>query len=69
MCVGSGGGFISLVVGRRLHVDGMLHTAGDNAKPGTNSGGGSGGTIFIQAFNFSGHGVLSAHGGNASGQM
>ena len=64
---GSGGGYVNLAVGRRLHVDGLIRTAGTSAASATNAGGGSGGTIFVQAFNFSGHGVLDARGGDAAG--
>ena len=64
---GAGGGYLNLGVGRQLHVDGHIHTAGASGEESTNAGGGSGGTIFIHAFNFSGHGVLDARGGNATG--
>ncbi|KAK3101710.1 hypothetical protein FSP39_005732 [Pinctada imbricata] len=62
---GSGGGFINLKIGRRCHIDGAVKSYGYDA--GTNCGGGSGGSIFVEAYNFSGHGVLDASGGDGEG--
>lgn len=63
---GAGGGFVEVNVGRNIHVDGNFKTYGEDAQ-GSNSGGGSGGSILIKAFNFSGHGVLDASGGDGMG--
>ena len=46
-----------------LHVDGYVNSNGV-AATGSNSGGGSGGSIKIETLIFSGHGFLQAEGGN-----
>ena len=45
---------------------GAIHVDGEAAS-GTNAGGGSGGTIFIKARSFEGHGEVTANGGQGSG--
>ena len=62
---GAGGGFVNFKVGNTMHVDGRVDTYGGDAS-GTGAGG-SGGSILINAYNFSGHGVLDASGGDGSG--
>ena len=59
---GSGGGFLKMKVGRNIHIDGIITSAGTSATSG-NAGGGTGGSIFIQAYNISGHGIISVNGG------
>ena len=63
---GSGGGFLHLKIGRRCHIDGTVKSYGHSAT-GSNSGGGSGGSVFVESYNFSGHGVLDASGGDGIG--
>lgn len=50
---GAGGGHITLEVGTSLHVDGTISVAGADVTSGT-GGGGSGGSILIEAYNMSG---------------
>lgn len=64
---GAGGGFVNLRIGRQLHIDGKILCRGISGSSGTNSSGGSGGSILVQAFNFSGHGILDVSGGNSAG--
>ena len=63
---GSGGGLVLLNITRTLHNDGDILSEGSNTTA-TNSGGGSGGSIYINATNFSGHGRVSVQGGSAAG--
>jgi len=53
-------------VGRTLHLDGLLSSRGLNATTWLSSGG-SGGSILIEATNFTGHGELSVRGGDGKG--
>ena len=48
------------------HVDGLVTADGAAAVSG-NSGGGSGGSILLEAENFAGHGTMSSKGGKGSG--
>ena len=50
-------------IGRTMFLDGVVTSRGGNATSYA-SGGGSGGSIFVKVFNFSGHGRLDASGGN-----
>ena len=63
---GSGGGYLMWVVGRHLEVNGLV-TAKGLSGLGTNAGGGSGGSIFIETTNMTGHGELNVEGGIGSG--
>ena len=58
---GSGGGFLGVKVGRKMHMNGLISVKG--AVLSGNYGGGSGGTILIETYNFTGHGTLDASGG------
>ena len=60
---GNGGGLLVLNIGSRLHVDGVIASRGLQGSP--LGGGGSGGTILINAYNVTGHGTLDASGGSA----
>ncbi|XP_033745589.1 uncharacterized protein LOC117331103 [Pecten maximus] len=60
---GSGGGFINFKIGSLLHVDGDVKANGATPTSG-HSGGGSGGSIMVEAFNVSGHGLFDASGGD-----
>ena len=60
---GYGGGIIEVQISRSLHLDGNIVTLGGNAN-GSNSGGGSGGSVYIVTQNFSGHGLIDATGGD-----
>ena len=57
---------INLMVTKRLLVDGDITANGKSAslKSGTKCGGGSGGTIYIEAHIFDGTGRLSVQGGH-----
>ncbi len=61
---GQGGGLIQLNISRALHLDGYLYARGGEPSNQT-GGGGSGGSIYIHAVNFSGHGNISTEGGQA----
>lgn len=58
----SGGGFIEMRVGRLIHLDGSISSRGGDSDI-MHAAGGSGGSILIKAYNFSGQGVLDASGG------
>jgi hypothetical protein len=58
-----GGGAIRVMVGKSLLVDGLLSAKGADGIQ-DNSGGGSGGSIWITAASLNGAGVISADGGN-----
>jgi hypothetical protein len=53
---------IHMKVGRNIHIDGVLSANGSEASSG-NAGGGSGGSVFIESYNISGHGIISTYGG------
>ena len=59
----AGGGAIRLVVDGVLTVDGRLSVDGVNS-PVDNSGGGSGGSLWVTAGSIAGAGTVSANGGN-----
>jgi hypothetical protein len=63
---GAGGGFLHMKVGRNIHIDGVLTSTGTPASS-DNTGGGSGGSVFIEAYNISGHGSITVNGGNGHG--
>ena len=63
---GSGGGYLHMKVGRNIHVDGVISANGSEATSGS-TGGGSGGSLFVEAYNISGHGIIAVHGGDGSG--
>ena len=62
---GPGGGLVFLNITRTLHVDGDILAEGATATT-PSSGGGSGGSIYVNATNFSGHGRISVQGGGAT---
>ena len=61
---GTGGSHVNIRVGRMFALDGSVTVSGGDA---TNGGGGSGGTLLVEAYNMSGHGVLDASGGSGMG--
>jgi hypothetical protein len=63
---GIGGGIIMLNVGAQFNLDGTLLAWGGNAIS-PNCGGGSGGSIFVQASFFRGHGFMNVTGGSGNG--
>ena len=63
---GNGGGLISLNVGGKLRVDGVISADGQDAT-NSRSGGGSGGGIYLTAPSLSGSGWISSDGGGGSG--
>ena len=64
---GKGGGVIRITADV-VENDGFITANGGHATPGTNSGGGSGGSIFVKvAREFTGTGLLSADGGRGDG--
>ena len=56
-----------LRIGRQINISGLLTVAGGDTDSGANAGGGSGGTILVEAYNVTGHGTLDASGGAGSG--
>ena len=60
---GRGGSVISLSVGGRLQVDGVISANASNGS-GTGGGGGSGGSINLSAGTLAGTGAIRANGGN-----
>lgn len=64
---GNGGGFLRLIVGGTLTVNGVLASDGNTAPNTPNySGGGSGGSLWVTAGTLNGNGLISANGGAAS---
>lgn len=63
---GKGGGFLHLTVVQTLKLEGTITVNGTGGEV-TNSGGGSGGGIWISADDILGNGVLSSGGGNGNG--
>ncbi|KAL5010959.1 hypothetical protein ScPMuIL_013264 [Solemya velum] len=63
---GAGGGLLKIKVFRELNVEGRILVNGQDAQ-GENGGGGSGGTVRIDAESLVGHGVISADGGKGQG--
>ena len=63
---GSGGGALELNLTGTITIDGTLSADGSNGNyyGGADSGGGSGGSVWITSGTLSGSGVISAHGGN-----
>jgi hypothetical protein len=64
---GVGGGHVNLRIGRQINIYGLLTVAGGDADSGADAGGGSGGTILVDAYNVTGHGTLGASGDAGSG--
>ncbi|MGE0268874.1 MAG: hypothetical protein AB7S78_10530 [Candidatus Omnitrophota bacterium] len=63
---GTGGGKIQLNIADTLTVNGVLSANGGMGLPqGSQSGGGSGGSIYVITENFTGSGVITANGGNS----
>lgn len=62
-----GGGIIEVQISRGLHLDGNINTLGGDAS-GSDSGGGSGGSVYIVTQNFSGHGLIDSSGGAGYGR-
>ena len=63
---GLGGGSIRILVTNKLYVDGVITADGANAASASESGGGAGGSVLINAETFEGHGTLSVVGGNGN---
>lgn len=64
---GQGGGQLFWIVAKRLELNGLISARGSKSS-GYNSGGGSGGSILIEATNFTGHGEISVVGGDSLGK-
>lgn len=62
---GNGGGSLRMTVDGNLQLDGRISAQGTTG-PGLNSGGGSGGAIYVAAESLSGSGVISVNGGAAN---
>ena len=62
ICVSKGGGSLHWVTKTSLHLDGLITAKGTTNSP--QAGGGSGGSILIEALNMSGHGEINVNGGN-----
>lgn len=63
---GSGGGMLYWKVGQEMELDGLITLRGMNGT-GTNSGGGSGGSVLIECTNISGYGEINVQGGDGNG--
>lgn len=63
---GTGGGKLTWFVAKRLEINGLLSSDGTNGV-GTDTGGGSGGSVFIRTTNMTGHGDISIRGGSGTG--
>lgn len=66
---GKAGGIISVNIGDELFLDGTIDVNGQNAGQGSNAGGASGGSIWISTGRFTGHGKISADGGDGDGTL
>lgn len=64
---GAGGGVIHLDIGDHFYLDGTITCDGQPASERSQGGGGSGGSVWIQAGRLSGHGVIGASGGSGDG--
>ncbi|KAL4230250.1 hypothetical protein ACF0H5_010636 [Mactra antiquata] len=64
---GAGGGYIRLKLYINLLIDGILQVDGDSGT-GTDTGGGSGGTIHITTPTLQGDGIISSNGGKGQGR-
>lgn len=60
---GNGGSVLHWRVGQEIELDGLVSVRGLDGQ-GTNSGGGSGGTILIECTNITGYGEVNSQGGN-----
>ena len=63
---GNGGGALQITIGGALQLDGRISANGGTAVSNLNSGGGSGGSVWIQAGKLLGTGAVSADGGTAN---
>ncbi|HEY71208.1 MAG TPA: hypothetical protein G4O08_11560, partial [Anaerolineae bacterium] len=67
-CGGQGGGAVHLVVSGTFTINGQLSVDGSAGLPGNRGcGGGSGGSIWIEAGSLLGNGMIAANGGPGSG--
>ena len=64
---GRGGGSLLIKVGTSLIVDGIVTVAGANAPPGSDAGGGSGGSVHVVTNSYRGFGVIDVRGGSSGG--
>ena len=62
---GGGGGFLQLEVVRSLRLDGEVRVDGESGLA-VDSGGGSGGSVWLQAQNIAGNGLISTSGGDGN---
>ena len=60
---GKGGGYLRLTIVRRLFLEGTITVSGTSGEA-TNSGGGSGGSIWISADDILGNGFIASRGGS-----
>ncbi|GIU70407.1 MAG: hypothetical protein KatS3mg002_1643 [Candidatus Woesearchaeota archaeon] len=64
---GNGGGAITLIVGETLYINGSIKANGQSRSTAYNPGaGGSGGSIYIDAYKIKGTGNITAKGGNGA---
>ena len=62
ICINEGGGCVHWIAKNHFHLDGLISAKGTSGA--SYSGGGSGGSILIEAFNMSGHGEANVNGGD-----
>ena len=66
---GRGGGSLSITVGTRLIVDGVMTVAGGNAPSRSDAGGGSGGSVYVETNSYRGYGMINVRGGDSGGSL
>ena len=64
---GLGGGSVKFFVTNKLYVNGIITADGASSLSGSNSGGGAGGSVLIDAETLEGHGSVNVNGGNGEG--
>ena len=62
--ISKGGGSLHWSTKNHLHLDGLITARGVSGS--SQSGGGSGGSVLIEALNMSGHGEINVNGGDGS---
>lgn len=64
---GRGGGLLHWRIGQTIELDGLVSLRGLNGT-GINSGGGSGGSLFMECTNITGYGTMTVTGGSGHGR-
>ncbi|XP_077861760.1 LOW QUALITY PROTEIN: uncharacterized protein LOC100369350 [Saccoglossus kowalevskii] len=64
---GRGGGFIKMIIGGTLYLDGNIKSDGGDGMSESRGGGGAGGSVWLDSAVIEGHGTVTCHGGLAYG--